>query len=390
MQEVPVPERVPDGELAAEEWDEFVRQVVNLVWVRVVPEQEGAFRDYLRARYAKVSALNTAWKGGFAAFDDIPLFTEPPEGGTALSDWEAWIQGWTSPDTGRAYRVPTEALRLESVEARFRNWLAERYETVTALNAAWGESYVSMQAVQLPQAMDHYASFLERKGEMRNEFLVRNYRTVFDYLLLQGRGIFNTVVYCLLAVLTALLVNPLAAYALSRYRPKATYKILLFMLLTMAFPPMVTQIPVFLMLRDFGLLNSFWALILPGMASGYSIFLLKGFFDSLPRELYESASIDGAGEWTMFWRITMNLSKPILAVVGLAAFTAAYTNFMFALLICQDEQMWTLMVWLYQLQQTKGEAVVYASLLVAAVPTFLIFLFCQNIIMRGIVVPAEK
>ena len=80
----------------------------------------------------------------------------------------------------------------------------------------------------------------------------------------------------------------------------------------------------------------------------------------------------------------------ILAVVGLAAFTAAYTNFMFALLICQDEQMWTLMVWLYQLQQTKGEAVVYASLLVAAVPTFLIFLFCQNIIMRGIVVPAEK
>jgi multiple sugar transport system permease protein len=92
----------------------------------------------------------------------------------------------------------------------------------------------------------------------------------------------------------------------------------------------------------------------------------------------------------MFWRVTMSLSKPILAVIALHAFTTAYANFMFALLICQDERMWTLMVWLYQLQQRSGPAVLYASLIIAAVPTFLIFAFCQNIIMRGIVVPVEK
>jgi ABC-type glycerol-3-phosphate transport system permease component len=138
------------------------------------------------------------------------------------------------------------------------------------------------------------------------------------------------------------------------------------------------------------MLNTFAALILPGLAHGYSIFLLKGFFDSLPRELYESADIDGANEWVMFWNITMTLSKPILAVIALQAFNAAYSNFMFALLICQDESMWTLMVWLYQLQQNSGPAVVYASLIIAAVPTFLVFLCCQNVIMRGIVVPVEK
>ena len=144
------------------------------------------------------------------------------------------------------------------------------------------------------------------------------------------------------------------------------------------------------MLRDFHLLNTFAALILPGLAHGYSIFLLKGFFDSIPRDLYDSAQLDGAGEWTLFWQITMSLSKPILAVIALQAFNLAYSNFMFALLICQDERMWTLMVWLYQLHQKSGQGVVYAGLIIAAVPTFLVFLFCQNIIMRGIVVPVEK
>jgi multiple sugar transport system permease protein len=153
---------------------------------------------------------------------------------------------------------------------------------------------------------------------------------------------------------------------------------------------MVTAIPSFIMLRQFNLLNTFAALILPGMANGYSIFLLKGFFDSLPQELYESAQLDGANEWVLFWQITMGLSKPILAVVALNAFTAAYSNFMFAFVVCQDRRMWTMMVWLYELQQQSGQAVMYASLVIAAIPTFLIFLFCQNIIMRGIVVPSEK
>ena len=159
---------------------------------------------------------------------------------------------------------------------------------------------------------------------------------------------------------------------------------------TMAFPAMVTQIPSFLMLRQLHLLNTFAALILPGMANGFSIFLLKGFFDSLPRELYESAQLDGAGEWTMFWHLTMSLSKPILAVIALGAFTGAYSNFMFAFVVCQDQKMWTMMVWLYQLQSMSGRGVMYASLIIAAIPTFLIFAFCQNIIMRGIVVPSEK
>ena len=191
-------------------------------------------------------------------------------------------------------------------------------------------------------------------------------------------------------MLCALIFNPLAAYALSRYRPRSTYRILLFMMLTMAFPPMVTQIPVFLMLREFNLLNSFAALILPGLANGYTIFLLKGFFDSLPRELYECAQLDGAGEFRLFWQLTLRLSTPVLAVTALGAFTVAYSNFMMALLVCQDERMWTIMPWLYQLQASSGQGVVFASLLMASLPTLLVFTLCQKVIMQGIVVPVEK
>jgi ABC-type glycerol-3-phosphate transport system permease component len=213
---------------------------------------------------------------------------------------------------------------------------------------------------------------------------------VADYILLHGRSLWNTLVYCALAITLALTVNPLAAYALSRYKLPSTYKILLFCMATMAFPAAVTMIPNFLLLKQLGLLNTYAALVLPGMANGFSIFLLKGFFDSLPRELYECAQIDGAGEWTMFWTFTMALSKPILAVLALGAFTVAYGNFMLAFILCPDEKMWTLMVFLYQLQIDGHTALTFAALLMAAIPTFLVFVFCQNIIIRGIVVPVEK
>jgi ABC-type glycerol-3-phosphate transport system permease component len=106
--------------------------------------------------------------------------------------------------------------------------------------------------------------------------------------------------------------------------------------------------------------------------------------------LYEAAELDGAGEWTKFWSLTMNLSKPILAVIALGTFTGAYSAFMMALITIPDQDMWTLMVWVYQLQTQAGQGVVYASLVIAAIPTLLVFTLCQNIIIRGIVVPTEK
>jgi multiple sugar transport system permease protein len=390
--EIPLERRVPpkDRPTARQDWADFVRHTLNPLWLRADQSAAQSYQALLEAKYGTIDILNRNYHTDYASFDEIPLVEQPPFEGIRLSDWNAFLAGWQDPDTGILHEIPLEALRIHSLEFSFQDYLREQYQDIATLNRELDVSFPSFDQAYPPQRAFQYRWFLDNRRALRIEFITRNYRAVVDYMLFHGRAILNTAIYCSLAVLCALLVNPLAAYAMSRYRMPSTYKILLFLMATMAFPPMVTQIPVFLMLRRLHLLNTFAALVLPGLANGYSIFLLKGFFDSLPRELYESAQIDGAGEWTMFWKITMSLSKPILAVIALQAFTVAYANFMFALLICQDEKMWTMMVWLYQLQQRSGQAVVYASLIIAAIPTFIIFILCQNVIMRGIVVPVEQ
>jgi ABC-type glycerol-3-phosphate transport system permease component len=426
--EIVLPPKVPSGK-AAEDWQDFVREILPLHFIHLDAKLAANWRDYLAHQaYTDLRDLNRKYGTAFASFDEVPLTTAVPATRFQAVDWANFIQD--------RKRCPAEALEVVGPRQLFQEYLAARR----------GAARSTLDSVRLPVAAADYADCMENTSSERWEFTTRNYKHVLEYVLLHGRGIGNTLFYCLLAIITSLLVNPLAAYALSRYRPPSTFKILLFCMATMAFPGEVTMIPAFLLLKRFplwpillggvaffvalwllgrlwsrgaelvrltvalgiglvvgvwlvpslmgrpsiSLLNTFAALVLPGMANGFSIFLLKGFFDSLPKELFEAAEIDGAGEWTKFWTITMSLSTPILAVIALDAFTGAYSAFMMALIIIPDPDMWTLMVWIFQLQTQSHEGVVYASLVLAAIPTFLVFVFCQNIILRGIVVPTEK
>jgi ABC-type glycerol-3-phosphate transport system permease component len=219
-----------------------------------------------------------------------------------------------------------------------------------------------------------------------------NYRLVGQYLFMRGRAFINTLLLVVFSVVAALIVNPLAAYALSRFKMKGTERVILFLLATMAFPSAVTAIPGFLLIRDLGLLNTLAALVLPTVASGMSIFILKGFFDALPRELYEAAAIDGAGEWTVFSKITLPMTTPILAVNALNHFIAAYNSWEWAFLVCQKESQWTIAVWMYQMsQEMAGQPwCVMAGFVLVSIPTALVFLLCQKVILRGIVLPSMK
>jgi multiple sugar transport system permease protein len=417
------------------DWEDYVRNQLNVAYLRISTSAQPAFQSMLRQRYSgDINQLNRFWSTTYTDFSEIPLPQGCPKAPRAQTDYIEFIK-----DAGAC---PLDAMSIYGPRQGFEQYVADQR----------GLTVADVAPLPLPIIAVDYRDMQEQKSSFRWELLKRNYLAVFDYILLHGNGVRNTIIFCTLMVLTQLIVNPLAAYALSRYRPPSTYTILLFCMCTMAFPAEVTMIPSFLLLKSFPiyslavgfaaglltvwllhrlrpqlpdwakgiaagaagiaagywlapflchlllgkqdagitLLNTFWALILPGVANGFAIFLLKGFFDSLPQELYEAAEIDGAGEWTKFWTITMSLSKPILAVLALGAFTAAYSEFMMALVIIPDPEMWTMMVWLFQLQNTAHPTVVYASLVVAAIPTLLIFIFCQNIIMRGIVVPVEK
>jgi multiple sugar transport system permease protein len=219
-----------------------------------------------------------------------------------------------------------------------------------------------------------------------------NYGAVFEFMAIRGRAFVNTVIYISICLLLSLTINPLSAYALSRFKLRWTEQILLFMLATMAFPGAVTAIPSFLLLRDLQLLNTFYALFLPGLANGMAIFILKCFFDGLPRELYEAATIDGAREWQIFLHISLPMTTPILAVNALSAFIGAYNSWEWALIVCQKESYWTIAVWLYQLSQTLDGSpwVIMAAFVAASIPTALVFIGCQKIILRGIVLPSMK
>lgn len=382
------------------------------------------YRTWLRARYKNdIRALNLAYleeNVGFqTAVPPAELFARKvwkPAPGRKYEEWklfkaelptefripitERWLfQKWAMGKFQNQFgQVPNElkgtATKFEELEVptsgplleEFRKVEPDRFRTLP-VEAKWaaygGTGRMPIEA--------HEQDFVHRHAsEIRGEFAGRNYRYVLDYILINGRAVLNTAIFCVLAILTQLTVNPLAAYALSRYPVRQSGAILIFLLATMAFPAEVAMIPSFLLLKDLGLLNTFAALVLPTAASGYMIFLLKGFFDSLPQELFEAGSLDGAPESTMLFRIALPLSRPVLGYLALVAFMGAYGAFIYAFLVAQDQKIWTLMVWIYQLQNNAPRAVMMAALTLAAVPTLLVFLMAQKVIMQGIVLPGER
>lgn len=379
--EVHLAPRAPTHPVQRSDWEKFVRENLPFRYMKVASSATPAYRGFLRKRYrGDLGLLNARHEANYKSFDGIALPARLPTGGSPLVDWMDFI----------AREVPIDAVTAVNAENLYREHLASKFGSVEAANKAFGTTYASFASVTPPVYNSDWYHVKTNASAIRKDFLTRNYVVVIDYILLHGRAVMNTVIFCLAVIITHLIVNPMCAYALSRYNLAYAYKVLLFLLATMAFPAEVAMIPSFLLLKQFHLLNTYWALILPGLANGYAIFLLKGFFDSLPKELYEAGIIDGASEATMFRKITVPMSKPIFAVIALQSFTAAYGAFIYAMLVCQDQRMWTMMVWLYQLQIWAPQYVTMAALTIAALPTLLVFVFAQNVIMRGIIVPSFK
>ncbi|MAE60311.1 MAG: hypothetical protein CMJ49_03030 [Planctomycetaceae bacterium] len=372
-------------------WIEYVQKELNPAFVALDDDiTDEDYQTYLSGKYKGDSdALSRTWGRQIANFGQVKLPQDRWLSGTERRDYVEFLEG-TVQINGQETQL-IEHYQLTGPEYAFRDWIEGQYAgDVNALNETWSTDYHTFAQVQMPIAQLEWQYVANHSGPLRRTYAVRNFVNVFDALFVRGRAFLNTSVFCLLSIAIALLVNPLAAYAMSRFKLPGTYKFLLILMATMSFPPMVAMIPTFIMMREMSMLNTFWALLLPAAANGYMVFLLKGFFDSLPQELYDAALIDGAGEFRMFFQITMALSKPILAVVALGAFNSAYLMFLYALIVCPAQDMWLLSVWLYQYRTQVGMGGMFASVLVAAIPPLLVFIFAQNIIMRGIVVPVEK
>jgi multiple sugar transport system permease protein len=199
----------------------------------------------------------------------------------------------------------------------------------------------------------------------------------------------NTLFYAFGALAFQLVFDVAAAYSLSKLRPVLGKAILGLMLATLMIPATVLVVPQYLTVLDVpiferNLLNTPWAIWLPSVTNAFNIFLLKRFFDSIPRELLDAASMDGASPMRTLWSIVLPISRPILGVVSIFAIVGVWKDFLWPMLTLPDPAKQTLNVGIYSLSNGVPMNVLIAALTMASLPTLLIFLVFQRNIMSGL------
>lgn len=208
-----------------------------------------------------------------------------------------------------------------------------------------------------------------------------------------GRFFFNTVFVTVTTVILQLLITSLAAYGLSRLRWKGRDLVFALFIGSMMFAGPVTQIPVYMMLKNLGWLDTYLALIVPGVSSAFSVFLLRQFFLQIPFELDEAAKLDGAGDWTVYSRVIVPLSKPALATAGAFTFFGVWTDFFGPLIYTNSTHMRTLEVGLSIFKNSYGGTnwpLQMTAAVVVLLPLLVVFLFVQRFFVRGILLGSIK
>jgi multiple sugar transport system permease protein len=204
----------------------------------------------------------------------------------------------------------------------------------------------------------------------------------------------NTLIVAVPTIVGSLISNSMAAYGFSRVDWPGRDKVFILVLATMMLPYQVTMIPVFLIFNKFGLVGTFWPLILPSFfASAWFTFLLRQFFMTIPEEMFDAARIDGCSEMRILAQIVLPLAKPALAVVALFRFLGAWNDFMGPLIYLSDKKMYTIPIGLMGLRQVYGGtnwALLMAGSTMAVLPIVILFFFTQRTFIEGISLTGVK
>jgi alpha-1,4-digalacturonate transport system permease protein len=204
----------------------------------------------------------------------------------------------------------------------------------------------------------------------------------FDFLRYLGNSVFVTVV----ATLITLLINSMAAYALSIYEFPGRNVAMLGIIGTLMIPITIILVPVYLVITWLGLVNNLWAVILPGAATPTGVFLLRQYMLTLPRDLIEAARMDKASEWQIYARIVLPLSLPALAVLAIFSVMWRWNEFLWPLAVLSKSESYTLQIGLNAFQgelQTQWNYLL-AMTVITLLPIAVVFVFLQRFIVAGI------
>jgi multiple sugar transport system permease protein len=212
-----------------------------------------------------------------------------------------------------------------------------------------------------------------------------NFRYVFTELPFP-RYMFNSFFVSLTVTLIALFFHSMAAYALARLRFPGRELIfrLIFATLLVSLP--VILVPLFVLVRSMGMLNSYAGLIIPAIFHAFGIFLLRQFYLGIPDELEEAAILDGAGYWRVYANIILPLSRPILAALAVFFFLANWNSFLWPLTITTDQNLWVVQTGIasFQTQYSSAQNYIMAASVVVAMPTMLLFFIFQRQLVESI------
>lgn len=220
-----------------------------------------------------------------------------------------------------------------------------------------------------------------------------SYKAFIEYSDDSLRWLFNSLVVAVCVVVGNVVFASMAGYAFAKIQFKGRKFLFYMILVAMMIPYQVTQVPLYILIvREFQMSNTYAALILPGIATSYNIFLAKQFFTGIPTALLESAKIEGCGHLKAFRLIVLPLSKTILAVMAINTFLGSWNNFFWPFLVTSKEHMYTIQVGLKTFKFANGTLLspMMAGACLSAVPMFILFFALQRYFLEGVTVGAVK
>jgi ABC-type glycerol-3-phosphate transport system permease component len=218
-----------------------------------------------------------------------------------------------------------------------------------------------------------------------------NYRKLVDehpYL----RWLFNSFFVASVVTVIKVIIDSMAGYAFAKMRFAGRDKLFLLVLMTLMIPFSATLIPLYIIVRELHMTNSYWGLILPPLASPIGIFMMRQFIESLPSDLENAARLDGCSEFQIYRRVILPLIKPGLVVLGVFTFMNQWTSYLWPLVINTKEDMMTLTVGIQSLRSlfTVDWGILSAGAVLSMLPLVLVFIFLQRFFIAGSIAGALK
>lgn len=223
------------------------------------------------------------------------------------------------------------------------------------------------------------------------EFVLDQYNHLLTRLNV-ARSFLNSFLLSTIVTFVSLFFNSMAGYAFAKYRFKGKNKLFNLLLVNMIVPSQVSMLPLFLMLKSVGLINTYFAIIVTGLANIFGIFLIRQHCLAIPDSLIEAARMDGASDFQIYRKIILPLAVPILVTLGLFTFLGTWNDFLWPLIALTDESMYTLPVSLanLMLEHSRDPELMMAGSVITIIPVIIIFLALQRYYIKGIMMGSVK